>query len=47
MKYAEGLDFGYNKFVSALATIGMMVFGGMFFGFKCVSKEFSDMCKRA
>ncbi|XAO26240.1 hypothetical protein I312_105074 [Cryptococcus bacillisporus CA1280] len=36
MKYAEGLDFGYGKFVSALATIGMMVFGGMFFGFKCL-----------
>ncbi|AAW44773.1 conserved hypothetical protein [Cryptococcus deneoformans JEC21] len=36
MKYAEGLDIGYGKFGSALATIGMMVFGGLFFGFKCL-----------
>lgn len=43
MKYAEGLDIGYGKFGSALATIGMMVFGGLFFGLKCVSKEFPDM----
>ncbi|OXG15298.1 saccharopine dehydrogenase [Cryptococcus neoformans Tu401-1] len=36
MNYAEGLDIGYGKFGSALATIGMMVFGGLFFGFKCI-----------
>lgn len=44
MNYAEGLDIGYGKFGSALATIGMMVFGGLFFGFKCVSKEFPGTC---